>query len=322
MSDALLLAGSYCRRVGYSLFLFSFVLTGTVSPAERLPLQKSKIEIGEPAPTPPELEGYDKGGNPVYWDPKPRVVPQGDGKYAFKWTGHKGQELTVMYTRPDVVDVVVEASVNPAPNGTLSYNYLVRNLTSSKQNLGGFEVRAFTSLLQPQASESVYATNPKHIREDIVPIRDGLWVAFAPIPNQKQIRAGQAEVFVILSPHPPAVVDCRANADTLRLKGAGEEMPFALENLILRRDAWPHGYTIGPDERLGKMSVKERSNYLVQHLPQMLELGWIEDKATIEWYKDRLQAGKAAEVRAQAQKDFEKKLITSEVYALMTYLLR
>ena len=74
-----------------------------------------------------------------------------------------------------------------------------------------------------------------------------------------------------------------------------------LEDLYLGRDAWPHGYTIGPDERLGKMSVKERSNYLVQHLPQMLELGWIENQKVMQWYQNwYLKAGKVAEVRARA----------------------
>jgi hypothetical protein len=322
MSDALLLAGVCCRRVGYPMFLFLFVLTGTVSPTERLPLRKSKIEIGEPASTPPELDGYDARGDPVYWDPKPRVVPQGDGKYAFKWTGHKGQELTVMYTRPDVVDVVVEASLTSAPEASLSYSYLVRNLASSKQNLGGFEVRAFTSALQPQGGKSIFTTNPKHIRDDIVPIRDGLWVAFAPIRDQKQIRPGQTEVFVILSPHPPAVVECRATAETLRLKGAGEEMPFVLEQLILGRDAWPRGWTIGPDERLAKMSLDERLNYLTDNLPKMLELGWIENSKVMQWYEANLKAGKTSEVRARAEADFKRNLITSEVLALMTYLTR
>jgi hypothetical protein len=106
------------------------------------------------------------------------------------------------------------------------------------------------------------------------------------------------------------------------MKGVGEEPPTVLENLYLGHDAWPHGWTIGPDERLAKMSLKGRRNYLIEHLPKMLELGWIENQAVMQWYKENLRAGKAVEVQAQAQKDFEKDLISSEVLALMTFLLR
>jgi len=65
--------------------------------------------------------------------------------------------------------------------------------------------------------------------------------------------------------------------------------------------AWPHGYTIGPDEALTRMSAKERFQYLADRLPQMLQLGWIEDQATMEWYRDDLKAGKAPEVRARTK---------------------
>jgi hypothetical protein len=40
------------------------------------------------------------------------------------------------------------------------------------------------------------------------------------------------------------------------------------------------------------------------------------------WYEMNLKAGKTAEVRARADADFKRKLITSEVLALMTYLTR
>jgi hypothetical protein len=289
---------------------------------ERQPLQKKNIQIGQPAPYAPELEGYDKKGNPVYWDPKPHVVPLGDGKYAFKWTGHSGRELTLAYQRPDVVDVIVEADVVLTAQNHLSYKYLVRNLKTSKQNLGGFEVRTFSVTVKPQSSPSFYATDPAHIRQDIDPIRDGLWIRFAPLGSRTQIRAGQTVVFALTSPDPPGILECRAHADTLTMMGVGEEPPGVLEDLYLGRDAWPHGYTIAPDERLAKMSPKERTNYLVERLPQMLELGWIENQKVMQWYETNLKAGKVAEVRARAEADFKKNLITSEVLALMTYLTR
>ena len=106
------------------------------------------------------------------------------------------------------------------------------------------------------------------------------------------------------------------------MKGTEEELHPALSNLILRHEAWPHGHTIGPDERLAKLSLQERLQYLSDRLPEMLRLGWMEDQAVMRWYKENLDAGKAGEVRARAQADFKKNLITSEVLALMTHLTR
>ncbi|MBI1983269.1 MAG: hypothetical protein HYS61_03630, partial [Acidobacteria bacterium] len=82
------------------------------------------------------------------------------------------------------------------------------------------------------------------------------------------------------------------------------------------------GYTIGPDERLAKMGLQGRLNYLIIRLPQMLELGWIENEKVMQWYKENIIAGKTSEVRARAKSDFQKSLITSEVLALMTYLTK
>jgi hypothetical protein len=115
-------------------------------------------------------------------------------------------------------------------------------------------------------------------------------------------------------------VRCRVHAGDLSMEGVGEEPPAVLEDLYLRRDAWPHGWTIGPDERMAKMSLEERLKYLVERLPKMLELGWIENQKVMGWYETNLKAGKAAEVRARAEADFRRNLITSEVLALMTYL--
>jgi hypothetical protein len=70
------------------------------------------------------------------------------------------------------------------------------------------------------------------------------------------------------------------------------------------------------------MPLEGRLKYLIEHLPKMLELGWIENQLVMGWYETNLKAGKAAEVRARAQADFQQNLITSEVLALMTYLTR
>jgi hypothetical protein len=288
---------------------------------DRLPLQKKNVEIGQPAPYAPEVEGYDKKGNPVYWDPKPHVVLLGDGKYPFKWIGHSGRELTLVYQRPDVVDVIVEADLVLTPKNHFGYKYLVRNLKTSKQNLGGFQVQTFSPAAKPEKQPGFYATDPAFRRTQLPP-EERFGIYFSPLGEERQIRPGQSVVFELTSPDLPGILQCRAHADTLRMMGVGEEPPAVLEDLYLRRDAWPHGYTIGPDERISKMSAKARLEYLTEHLLQMLQLGWIEDKPTMQWYKDNLQAGKTVEVRTRAQKDFERKLITSEVVALVSCLIQ
>jgi hypothetical protein len=266
-----------------------------------------------------ELSGYDKNGNPIYWDPRPRVVPLGDGKYAFKWFGVSGRELTLIYHRPDAVDVVVEASASSTPNGSIRYLYKIGNLQTSKQNLGAFVLQTFSPPAKPETLPGFYATDPAYRRSDLPP-EERFGFTFSPLGEKNAIRPGQEGVLRVTSVDLPGLVQCSAHAGTLTMEGVGEEPPEVFRPLMLGRDAWPHGYTIGPDERLAKMGLQGRLNYLIIRLPQMLELGWIENEKVMQWYKDNLKPAKAAEVRARAKADFDKKLITSEVLALMTYL--
>jgi len=53
----------------------------------------------------------------------------------------------------------------------------------------------------------------------------------------------------------------------------------------------------------------------------MLRFGWIEDQQVMGWYVDNLKSEKISEVRSRAQEDFNRQQITSEVLALVTYLL-
>src|SRR5947209_4271412 len=66
----------------------------------RLPLQRIGLEIKQPRPVPKEIIGY-KDGQPVYYEPHPRIEPLGDGKYALRWFGVHGNALSVIYQRPD-----------------------------------------------------------------------------------------------------------------------------------------------------------------------------------------------------------------------------
>jgi hypothetical protein len=290
-----------------------------VQPRSRLPLQSKSITIGQPAPVGKELQGYDKDGQPIYWDPRPRVVALGGGRYAFKWFGRSGRELSLVYERPDAVDVVVEAFVDTGERGDVSYRYSVHALKTSPLPVTGFVVQTFSQKTTPKTNSARFAGKMAAFTKEFA---QGEWIAFGPLGGRTAVTPGEHADFAFSSPDLPGVVACRAHGGSLIIAGVGEEPPTVLENLYLGHDAWPQGYTIGPDERLAKMSLKERQNYLIERLPKMLELGWIENQAVMQWYKQSLEAGKTSEVRTRAKADLDRNLITSEVVALITYLLR
>jgi hypothetical protein len=290
-----------------------------VEALDRLPLQKKNVEIGQPSHVEKEFEGYDSQGNSIYWDPQPRVVPLGKGKYALKWVGRTGRELTLVYERPDAVDVIVEASTSGSALSRLGYRYKVRALKSSTLPVTGFLVQTFSQTVSPATDSLTFTGKMATFIEEFA---EGSWMSFGPLRGASAILPGRETEFGFVSPDLPGLVACRAHGGSFMVKGAGEEPPTVLENLYLGHDAWPYGWTIGPDERLGKMSLEERLKYLVERLPKMLELGWIENQKVMDWYATNLKAGKAAEVRARAEADFKRNLITSEVLALMTYLTR
>jgi hypothetical protein len=267
-----------------------------------------------------EFSGYDKDGNPIYWDPRPRVISLGNGKYAFKWIGHAGQELELIYLRPDAVEVIVEAAATFSEAAGFTYRFKVRNTTASENSVGGFEFQRFSRDLRTVTDGLTYATPASLLAEPYPP--EGGWMRFAPLNVGNAIKPGNSAIYVLRSPDLPGLLSCRVHAGNLTMEGVGEEPPAGFESLMLRRDAWPHGYTIGPDDRLAKMGLQGRLNYLGMRLPQMLELGWIENERVMQWYKENLLSGKTAEVRARAEADFKRNLITSEVLALMTYLTK
>jgi hypothetical protein len=286
---------------------------------DRLPLQKRNVEIGQPMPVEKEFEGYDSQGNPIYWDPQPRVVPLGKGKYAFKWFGRKGRELTLIYERPDAVNVIVQASISTSTVHSISYRYKVLVLKTSGLSVTGFVVQTFSQTITPATDSATFTGKMAGFIEEFA---EGSWMSFGPLRGPAAIPPGGQTGFAFLSPDLPGLVSCRAHGGSFMVKGVGEEPPTVLENLYLGHDAWPHGWTIGPDERLAKMSLDERLKYLTDNLPKMLELGWIENPKVMQWYEANLKAGKTSEVRARADADFKRNLITSEVLALMTYLTR
>ena len=98
-------------------------------------------------------------------------------------------------------------------------------------------------------------------------------------------------------------------------------MPEVFSAHLPGYEIWPRGWTIGPDSRLTNLSRNGRVKYLQEHLPEMLRFGWIEDQQVMGWYVDNLKSEKISEVRSRIQEDFNRQQITSEVLAIVTYLL-
>ena len=98
-------------------------------------------------------------------------------------------------------------------------------------------------------------------------------------------------------------------------------MPEVFSAHLPGYEIWPRGWTIGPDSRLTNLSRNGRVKYLQEHLPEMLRFGWIEDQQMMRGYVDNLKPEKISDVRSRAQEDFNRQQITSEVLALVTYLL-
>lgn len=307
-----------------SLFLFGawLLLSGLPNSGglegNRLPLQRSNIEIKLKGPVGPELMGT-RDRKPVYYDPQPRIDPLGDGKYALSWQGSHGRRLTIFYQRPDFIDVVVGVSAFKDSSGRYEYKYRVQSLKSSKENLAAFILQTFSLTAQgiPQPGIAIGNMNNTNLYEEF---KEGRWIVFSIMADQRRVDPGQEITFVLNSPDPPGLVQCRAEGGTLGLKGVGEEMPEVLENAISipRGKIWPYGLTIGPDSRLSKLSRGERFALFAPYVPEMGRIGWIRDHNTMIWYQRHLSAQKVLEVELRAKNDFNQKIISSELLALLT----
>ena len=172
--------------------------------ADRLPLQrtsKKKIKIG-PLPSEPWEIGIDKEGRPIFQDPQPRVVDLGKGKYGFRWIGSRGQELQVIFERPDMIDVVVEASVVPAIGGQLRYRYRVRSLRRSLQLLSRFAVQTFSKTTIP-ARDPRWYVGP--FKVGFKEYSEGQWIAFGFLYSQLKVYPGEEVKVTMKSTDPPGL---------------------------------------------------------------------------------------------------------------------
>lgn len=281
--------------------------------ADRLPLQRTSKKKIKTGPLPYELKPWE-----TTVDPKPRVVDLGKGKYGFRWIGSRGQELQVIFERPDMIDVVVEASVVPASGGQLGYRYRVHNLKSSLQLLRRLVVQTFSE-------STIRARDPRwhagRLKVGFKEYSEGQWLTFGFLDSVLQVRPGEAVEVTLKSADPPGIVKCATAGAFLMMKAAEEAMPevFLYETNLPNMEAWPSGFTIGPDSRLAGFSQSEKVKYLVGQLPEMLRLGWIRDREIMQWYQENLRPGEWERIRTQAKEDNKKGLITTEVLALLTY---
>ncbi|MEE8584221.1 MAG: hypothetical protein V3T83_05145 [Acidobacteriota bacterium] len=224
----------------------------------------------------------DPAGEPVSYDPKPRVVPLDarPGTYHLKWIGQDGQEKTLVYDRPDAFDAVVHASAAKTASGSFAYIYTVKNMQWSGQDITGFAVQNFSSDVTRPRLGKVYVGR---MSNTIPEMREGNWIRFGVLGNFRPlVPPGSSIEFRLESPSPPGLVRCRANGGSLGIQGIGEEPPLELEELWLGYEAWPSGYTIGPMDSLAQKPSAGRE-HLHRHLDRLVrrhlilkggDLGW------------------------------------------------
>lgn len=287
------------------------------SVAQRQPMEKLQHEYKAPVNYEPRVKGHDpETGEPITYDHKPRVelLDAKARKYAFKWIGLDGEEKTAIFQRADAVDVVVGATVSQIPSGEYLYTYEVKNLPSSGANIKRFLVQNFASNVQPEKSGDFMSG--KMFRE----FGDGNWISFADVSDDVQINPGEEVTTNLTSLAPPGLVECRASAETVG-EGAGEEMPYDLESIVIGYNEYPYGYTIGPVESLKSLPINERVQYVLDKLPQFQKLGWITDGAS-KWYEQKLKSNDLGAVSEQKDEDLRAGKITSEVFGIMKFTLQ
>lgn len=301
--------------LSFALLLLAAGAAYPPSKLQRVPLQKKRLIFESPIKYEKRILRYDeKTGQPIYYDPKPRVqlLDAKSGKYAFKWIGYDGKEKTIIFQRADAIDTIVSASVSKTASGQYLYTYNIKNLPSSGTYLSGFAVQTFAPSVKPIPINNGYVGKMSKNKE----MWEGNWIYFGSSNFKDPILPGQSIELKLLSPTPPGLVECRVHGGELGYKGVGEDMPQELENVLPSYEDWPKGYTIGPYENLKPMTREGRIHEILALLPQFRHLGWITPMA-LEWYERNLRRSAVEEIRKKAERDLEAGSITTEVYAII-----
>ena len=293
------------------LALFPNAVTGQNISAKpkRVPLERVNIILKSPIKYERRIIGQDpRTGQSLYYDPKPRVIvlDAKAKKYGLRWIGYDHKEKTIIYQRPDAVDVVVSVSVSRVAGGQYLYVYDIMNLPTSMEYVSTFAVQNYSSKVTPIRSSQLHVGGiTRNGRE----FKAGNWIGFGVLSGD--VTPGKHFEVKLLSSAPPGLVECRV-AGVLGMKGVGEEPPQELENVLPGYEIWPHGYTLGPMDQLTSFSRRQRANYIRGSLPQIRRLGWAAP-ATIRWYEQNLDSYNLNEVAHRAAEDFRLGKITSEL---------
>lgn len=283
--------------------------------AERKLFRKSSVEIKSPKTY---LRRETVSGKE--YDPRPRIVTidEKTGKYELQWIGYDGRKKIIKYRRHDALDALVEARVERVGEGRYKYKYLIKNFPSSPTFFYSFTVQTFTSDVRDEhvrtGDENLHIG---HMAQYIPHFSDGVWRNFAWLAQTKsKIDPGMSIEFEMVSVGRPGLVQCKATAGEITLKGVGEHMPTELENSLPGFDDLATCLTIGPVERLKDLSAADKAKYLIDNLPQFVEAGWMAGD-TPRIYDSILKDNDLSGALQQAKRDLEKGFITSEVFHII-----
>ena len=280
----------------------------------RAPMQKEKVSLESPKSYLMRTRVDPKTGQSTEYDPKPEIVilNKTSGVYGLRWIGYDGAQKTIVYQRPDMIDVVVKATIERTPQGRYSYTYEVQNLSSSVENLSGFAVQSLSGDVVPSSREHVHVG-----RMSAGPLfAAGNWTRFAPLDSGPPVRPGRSITFRLESRDSPGLVECRVHGGPIGLKGAGEEPPMELENALPGYRIWPHGHTIGPVSRLAGLSGNAKAAALLEWLPVFQRAGWIGVRVR-QRYETTLKRGILPSLAPDVEADYKTGGITSEVLAVI-----
>jgi hypothetical protein len=280
----------------------------------RLPMQKTARAMASPSAYAMGERRDPKTGDVVSYDPKPRVttVDARTGLVHLTWIGADGREKVIEYHRPDAVEAVVVGDVTKTPAGVQEYEYRLQILSTSGTNLYGFAVRTFAASANPLPVAGVFIG-----RMTAREFAHGTWWRYAMMPEASPLAAPGRTVVVKLPANAlPGLVECRIHGGPLGMKGIGEELPQELAAKLLGYEAWPHGHTIGPDERLKALSPAQRAAKLLDWLPEFERQGWMTPERR-RHYEAGARRGDVKGLASLVDADLRAQLITTEVRAIV-----
>lgn len=262
-----------------------------------------------------ESRAVQTGANGEVPTGKIRSIDESKGIYSIEWQGLDGDPKSVKYTRPDLTQATVSASIKPGKNRKYRYEYLISNSKNSGQYLSGFIIQTFTNDVIPQRRNDAYVGEmATHLDQ----FKHGNWWRFGNDTFGQTVQPGTSTIVWIESDYPPVIVSCKTHGGPMKMIGVGEEIPLELEKRLLGYEAWPSGYTIGPSKDKQLASHQGRISYAAERLSEFSELGWIK-KSEVDRYTKLISKDEFDDyLNLKIVEDYESKLISSELVALLS----